>query len=172
MNVLIEGSPGVGKTTLVKRIISQLENYGGFCTQEIREAGLRVGFLIEDCLTAEMGILAHRDSKSKVRVGDYGVNLEDLDRIGVQSIKRAIKDSDFIIIDEIGKMEMSSSKFQKAVVGALDSPKPLIATITPDSHPFADKIKKRGDVKLFKLTFKNRESLAAKVLGYIRNNKR
>ncbi|MBA7574028.1 hypothetical protein ES708_15830 [subsurface metagenome] len=45
MNVLLTGRPGIGKTTLIKKVIDMTSlSKGGFYTEEIREAGQRVGF--------------------------------------------------------------------------------------------------------------------------------
>ena len=45
-NVLLTGFPGCGKTTVVRRGIQRLRDLqlAGFYTQELREAGRRVGF--------------------------------------------------------------------------------------------------------------------------------
>lgn len=45
-NILITGMPGVGKTTLIKRLSEELKDYHpvGFYTAEIREEGVRKGF--------------------------------------------------------------------------------------------------------------------------------
>ena len=43
--ILITGTPGVGKTTLVRKVVEKLAvRLGGFYTEEIREQGIRVGF--------------------------------------------------------------------------------------------------------------------------------
>jgi nucleoside-triphosphatase len=44
--LLITGRPGIGKTTLVKRISGELGEFHtiGFYTSEIREGGIRKGF--------------------------------------------------------------------------------------------------------------------------------
>jgi len=45
VNVLLTGRPGIGKTTLIKRLIEATSlSKGGFYTGEVREKGQRVGF--------------------------------------------------------------------------------------------------------------------------------
>ena len=45
VNVLLTGRSGVGKTTLIKRLIEATPlSKGGFYTEEVREKGQRVGF--------------------------------------------------------------------------------------------------------------------------------
>ncbi len=163
-NILLTGRPGVGKTTLIKKVIDHLkEKVGGFYTEEIREGGQRKGFKIRT-LDGEEGILAQKGIKSVYKVGSYGVNLQDLDNLAWSSVKRAVEEKDVVVIDEIGKMELYSKKFQEAVIEALDSPKPLVATIGAKPHRFLDEIKARKDVELLTITHANRDSLAKAIV--------
>ena len=162
-NILITGKPGVGKTTLIIKLIEELDlNAGGFYTQEMRLGGRRVGFKIIT-LDGEESILAHIDIKSPYRLSKYGVNLEGLEKVGVKSIWRALKKNKIIVIDEIGKMELFSPRFKEAVNSALNSDKITIATILLAPNPYTDKIKRRQDVKLFYLTQENREKVKEEI---------
>ncbi|MDZ7262785.1 MAG: NTPase [candidate division KSB1 bacterium] len=144
INILLTGKPGVGKTTLIQRIlrISKLKP-GGFYTQEIRERNARVGFEIIT-LSGQRGILSHINVKSPYRVGKYRVHLEDLDRVAVVEIWRALREEELVVIDEIGKMELFSEKFKQAVLAALNSEKPVLGTIMLGSTAFVDTIKRPG----------------------------
>lgn len=164
-NILFTGQPGIGKTTLIKKIAVALPGkVSGFYTEEIRRAGKRIGFKIIS-FTGKEGILAHVNIKSDKRVSRYGVNLKDIEQIGVKAISDGLKFADFVIIDEIGKMELHSKKFIKVLQKALESKKILIATILQKSHPVADKIKARKDVKLFKITKENRHKLVQEIVN-------
>ncbi len=78
-NLLITGKPGIGKTTLVKRLVGILERPKcGFITEEIRKEGKRRGFCITT-FSGKQGILACDDLESKFRVGKYGVDIGVLD---------------------------------------------------------------------------------------------
>jgi nucleoside-triphosphatase len=162
MNILIRGKPGCGKSTLIEKMIKLIQQkgmqIGGISTPELRE-GHRLGFEIVNMMTGERGILAHKDQPDGPRVSQYRVNLSDLDSIGVKGIKEALeKNVDFIIIDEIGKMELVSGAFQEAVWDALDVGK-VLGTIGQISHPFITKIYSREDLKVITLTPQNREQV-------------
>lgn len=164
-NVFLEGKPGVGKTTLLRAIADQiaLREIGGFYTEEIREKGHRVGFRIET-FAGQSGILAHVKYKTGPHVGKYGVDVPAFEKIGVKGLENALKESQIILIDEIGKMELFSSRFQKAVLRCLDSVTPVIATVMLRPHPFVDRLKTRPDVRLVTVTFGNRDELAFKFI--------
>jgi len=81
MNILVTGPPGSGKSTLIERVAQQLKQpLSGFLTREMRREGRRVGFSIIT-FDGQERVLAHQEIASGFRVGGYGINMEDLDRI-------------------------------------------------------------------------------------------
>jgi len=170
MNILIQGKPGCGKSTLIQKMIKLMQQkgkqIGGINTPELRE-GQRLGFEIVDMITGDRGILAHKSQPEGPRVSQYKVNLRDLDNIGVKGIKKALeKKVDFIIIDEIGKMELVSSAFQEIVWEALELQK-VFGTIGQISHPFVTKVYNRNDLNLYTLTPQTREQVFAELRGLL-----
>ena len=162
-NILICGPPGVGKTTLIKKILKKINlRAGGFYTEEIRERSNRVGFKIIS-LDNQEGILAHINIKDSQRVGRYGVNIYDLENIGVKSLSQSLRDDDLIIIDEIGKMEIFSDKFKEKVLACLNSEKFVFATIGIGGDKYISRIKERDDVIVFKMNRENRDRLIDRI---------
>ncbi len=167
--IFITGLPGCGKTTLIKEILKELDlkSFGGFFTEEIREKGERVGFKIVT-LNGKEGILAHKDLKSNFKVSKYGVNIKDLEEIGVKAILEAQKEGKIIVVDEIGKMELFSEKFKRAIENILNSENKVLGTIMLKENPFCDSIKKRKNVKVFHLTRENKEIIKKEILSFLR----
>ncbi|MDH7489416.1 MAG: NTPase [Anaerolineae bacterium] len=161
--ILLTGLPGSGKTTVIERTLELLEDLkqGGFITREIRShAGQRLGFEIRT-LDGETAVLAHIRIQSPHRVGKYGVDIRALEQTGVAAIRRAIQDADFVVVDEIGKMELLSPAFREVMQAAVRSPKPALATIMLRSHPFADALKQMPDAEMRIVTPQSREALPA-----------
>ena len=147
-NLLITGPPRCGKTTLIKRLCSDplmSQNFAGFITEEIRDKGQRIGFKIVSYPDGKEGLLARKGMPSSYRLGSYGINLEDLDKIGCSAAGHALTTRKIIIIDEIGKMELFSDKFKKILLEALDSPQKVVATVMERRNEFVDRIKSRKD---------------------------
>lgn len=163
MNVLLTGTPGVGKTTLIRKLVEALGRPArGFVTDEIREGGRRRGFKIVT-LDGREGILAHDTIKGRNRVSRYGVSTADLEAIGIPAITPASRD-EIIVIDEIGKMECASRAFKDAAWRAFEAPNLVLATIARKGVGFIARVKQRADVKLVEVTARNRDHLVAQIL--------
>lgn len=148
---------------MIKRVVNNLpRRAGGFYTEEIREAGARVGFKVVT-LGGKEAVFAHVDFKTPDRLGKYGLDLSALERIGVGAVRRAVRTRRLVVIDEIGPMEIRSAIFRDSVTEVLDSEVPVIATIYARSLPFTDAIKSRPDVTLIEVRLGNRERLVSEL---------
>lgn len=156
---LITGKPGVGKTTLVQRIIERMQsvNMAGFYTTEIRCAGSRLGFVLQG-LNGQRRTLAHVEIESRQRVGRYGVDTNGFEKF-LEALDLLNPHVELIVIDEIGKMELFSKRFQKIVCNALSSEKQVLATIALKGNEFIQEIKQRPNINLLKVTHDNRNRL-------------
>jgi nucleoside-triphosphatase len=163
--LLLTGVPGVGKTTVVQRVAQALAGGAvrGFLTREIREAGRRRGFRIEG-FSGTTAVLAHEEIASRHRVGRYGVDLEALDRV-VGDELALVAGTELYLVDEIGKMECFSPRFQRAVEGILDRGGPLLATIALRGGGFIAAVKRRPGVELWEVSRANRDALPGRILA-------
>ncbi|MCJ7748833.1 MAG: NTPase [Desulfobacterales bacterium] len=166
-NFLITGLPGVGKTTLVKKLFEELKHLhpAGFYTEEIREEGQRKGFELIS-LNGKRGLLSHIHIKSPHRVGKYKVDIEAFENL-LNEIPFFSPSTHLIVIDEIGKMECLSNPFKNLLKRILDSEKLVIATIALKGSGLIAEIKERDDIKLFEMTRHNRDSLLLEILGHL-----
>jgi nucleoside-triphosphatase len=165
---LLTGPPGVGKTTLIKEAITAIEQRaGGFYTREMRSQGVRQGFEIVT-LDGASAILASVDFHGPHRVSKYGVMVDNMDNVGVAALRRAIKECDTVVVDEIGKMELFSPAFREAVLEALDSGKKLLGTIMLAPHPWADRIKQDPRVEVVMVSRANHQQVAQELLAWLK----
>jgi nucleoside-triphosphatase len=164
--IAITGRPGVGKSTVCRNILEHLTcTYGGMVSADIRIEGERIGFGIMDISTKEQGILAHKDGHGPC-VGKYNVNLDDLNNVGVNSIKNALS-YDLVVIDEIAPMEFKSPEFVQIVEKALESDRDMLVVLHQRSnHPLAQRI--REEFEIYAVTEDNRESIVTVIVNRIK----
>jgi nucleoside-triphosphatase len=165
--LLLTGKPGTGKTALIKENLARTKvKGGGFYTEEIRTGGIRQGFKLIT-LDGQEAILAHINISSPYQVSKYRVDTDSLNRVGVSVLRQALKESDLIVIDEIGKMELLSPQFRETVTQALNSGKKVLGTIMLNPHPFTDEIKRHPEVETLLVTRDNRTEVMRKVLNWL-----
>ncbi len=164
--ILITGKPGSGKSTVARDIIRELDiKAGGISTPEIRGEHGRTGFMIRDIYTGNEEIMASVDIKTKPKVGKYGVDLKALDDIGVSAIDEAIENPqiEFIVIDELGAMELCSRNFEMAVEAAFSTDKDMLAIL---HRNYVDKYGQMG--RVFTLTRDNAEQIKREIIGILK----
>jgi len=172
-HTLISGLPGVGKTTLIRELAKRLAEFepAGFYTQEIRnKSGVREGFLLVT-LSGRRQVLSHISQSGPYRVGRYGVDIAGFEQL-LAELDLGHAQSRLIIIDEIGKMECFSRRFNEAVTALLDSPKTLIATIALKGDGFIRRVKDRPDCRLIMVTRENRDRLTEELANEFLHNLR
>ncbi len=163
----------------------------GFYTDEVLDGnGRRVGFDIVGIASEKRGILSRKSGlpSSYPKTGQYSVDvasfediaLAELDILQSSSAASSDKDKDIttqiIIIDEIGRMELHSKKFQAAVETLLQHPNILVvgaitAPIYGHRVPFCDyitdgyELKKHSmHVEVMRIKKSNRETVTAEYL--------
>jgi nucleoside-triphosphatase len=166
-HILITGNPGVGKTTLIRKIAEELRDHHpvGFYTAEIREQGIRKGFELVG-LDGSKAVLSHVDIKSSKKVGKYGVDLIGFEEF-LGHLEMVRSEPSIVIIDEIGKMECFSEMFIVMIGKVLKSENMLVATMALKGGGMIADIKKRDNVAIFEVTRENRDSLSKEVLNIV-----
>jgi nucleoside-triphosphatase len=166
--LLISGRPGVGKTTLVRRLAEAFPGrLGGFYTEELREGGRRVGFALVT-LSGQRAVFAHvRLRAAPHRVGRYGVDLAVLEEVGVPAVREAARTHRAVVVDEVGKMELASPAFREALEEVASGPGVLVATILAAPHPWADSFRRRREVTELWLTPEDREAVFRRARAWL-----
>jgi len=170
----ITGLPGSGRTELLLTIVDMLaaENVkvGGVITEPILEEGKVTGFKMVDFITKEEAVIAGVSITSKHRINEFGIDLDTMGMFSVNAIKRAVYQSDLVIIDEIGRIQLKSEYFNKAVLNALKSSKPMIMTIYRKSRSsLLQDIRRRDDIRMLEVTPVNRGILPFKIFKVLKD---
>ncbi len=159
---LLVGRPGSGKTTLVKKLVEKLSrrgmNLAGFLTEEIRDGGERKGFQVIN-LSGERAIFAHVGFSGMPHVSKYGVDVEVLERVALRPLQSAYTQSDLVIIDEIGKMELLSFLFQSLIREIFICDALVLATMQDRCELLNDAVFSGPESKIYRVGVNNRESL-------------
>ena len=159
--LLLEGRPGVGKSTVAGRLVALLQQAGvpvaGFTTQELRGHGRREGFAVES-VAGERAVLAHVNLPGPPRVSRYGVDLQAFERIALPAL-RPPGAGGVLVVDELGRMELASAAFRDALTDLLGQDVALVATVQTARHRFTDALKHRPDVQVVQVTETNRDAL-------------
>lgn len=157
----------MGKTMLLRDVtLSRKEKIGGFYTEHILSGRIRKGFMMRT-FDGQERMLAAKGLKSNHKLGNYGVDLNALENVGVPALKLALMSKDLIVVDEIGSMEVMSERFRTALLECLTSTKPVLATIRAAAQPFTDQVKKFADTETIVLTKSNYAAIKQQVRKWI-----
>lgn len=160
--IILTGTPGVGKTTIVMDVAQKLKErgmrVGGVVSREVRANNMRTGFEFIDLATNDKDILASVTGDGP-RVGKYFVNLSGC-RFAADRVKNALINSDVIICDEIGPMELKSKEFIDAVRCLLRSDKNVIVVVHQKlEHALVNEFREKSGA-LIGINLGNREKVA------------
>jgi nucleoside-triphosphatase len=170
--LLLTGRPGVGKTTVLRRLVELLSDrkLAGFYTLEMRREGRRQGFRAITFDDREW-VIAHVSFSGSPRVGKYGVDVAAIDDLADHTLSDT-PETELFIVDEVGKMECLSEVFVDRVRHLLDSGRLLVAAVSEHGPGLITEIKRREESALWKVTCENRDALPEKIASWLRSPQR
>lgn len=119
--------------------------------------GERAGFEIIDIASGEKRTMASLYG-SGPQVSKYHVDVDNIDRI-VDKFEESIATADVLVIDEVGRMELLSTKFSAAVEKIMKSGKSGIFVVGKD---FIENYRNNG--KVYWLTRENAPEIEGEIL--------
>lgn len=169
MHALIVGPKGVGKSTLIARVLRELGRpLFGFETK--KESALQDPVLGEPIYIYDADA-AHRQAPENL-VG-YCRNrhatpmTEAFDRYA-ERLMRPTPHGAIIKLDEVGFLEVGAERFCRAILSLLDGGTPVIAAVKDKDIPFLEQVRSHPNAKCFYITQENREALYEEVLGFMK----
>ena len=169
MHALIVGDRCVGKSTLIRRVLQELNRpVFGFETkkEEQLEDPIRgCPIYIYDagkphCRAQENLIGYHKEQ-------DMAAITAAFDRYA-PSLMGPVADDAVVELDEIGFLEAKSDAFCQAVLHLLDGNRPVIAAVKNRDIPFLNQIRKHPKARCFDITAENRDALYEEVLAFMK----
>ncbi len=144
-NFLITGSKKIGKTTLIKKVYNTNKiNPIGFITLPILKNNIRRGFYYHSLFNIQPNDLPI--------IYDMKTNPEVFMTLGVKTLKMVLKsNNNFVILDEIGRIEKSNECYIKLLNEIFDSNKFVLAALKKEDIIYINQIKVRKDVKIIDL---------------------
>lgn len=151
MNIIITAPKHLGKSTAVAKIIKLLPgSVSGFITE----------FIDRDSLDRAL-VLRSIDGALRQNAVVWKKGLYEIDHSVFNAFAPSLVDvdSDFVVIDELGKFEKNSEELCAAVTKAFDSTCHVIASIRMDAAGWMQELKNRSDVLVINLNEQNRDAL-------------
>lgn len=169
LRVWITGPPGVGKTTLVERVVNAWRDAGwpvqGFFTREIREEGRRVGFELVLLPEGLRFLLAHVRPIGRERLGRYYLTFGGL-QAALPRLQSA-SNSTLVVVDEVGPMELRYAPFRTWVQNA-SFPPLFLGTFQMKLESTLRSWGCLEGATVFRITRQNRDMMAQDVLSRLR----
>ncbi|CAG9760081.1 unnamed protein product [Ceutorhynchus assimilis] len=175
-HILVTGVPGIGKTTLIRRIVENLRTtkltFNGFLTEDIRvsederfeKAGVGVIRIRPEGRTILAHKMHHPVGPRYARLGSYTIyvkNFEDLTLPMLHSFQQGI------LIIEIGRMQLCSRKFEEAIPLLFNRQNVQVLAIVPNQGPeMVEKLKRNNNTKVINVTLENRDVLSREIFNF------
>ena len=165
----ITGPVGSIKADALAKIMEMIRNQGkdvqGVLVGEVFEQNRLTGYTIFDIYSKKKVVFAEIGLVSRVKIDKIGVDTKLLEEILIPSLQRAREFADVIVIDEIGKLELTTKNVQKEINDTLNYTKPMIVTVHKKSrNPVLQEIRALEGVRVFDITPINRSLLPYRVM--------
>lgn len=169
MHALIVGARGVGKSTLIRRVVQEIGRpVSGFETK--KEDHMADDFRGSPVYIYEVG-KEHLQTEDNLIGYCKNRNFDTLriafDRYAPKLLA-PVPEGHIILLDELGFMESASKDFCEAVLSLLDGNTPVIAAVKHNNFPFLEAVRSHPNCRCFYITEENRESLYAEVLHFMK----
>lgn len=166
-NIFLTGEVGVGKSTVISKVLSQLPQVicGGFRTAS--EMPIIGGNLLEVYIEKAWEETPH-DAEHMVGTrlghGRFTSYPQTFDTVGTSILFATPTNATLILMDELGIMEENAKLFRQAVMDLLDGQLPVLGVIKPKHTEFLDAILMHERSEIIEVTHENRNELPVRIL--------
>ena len=169
---LIVASPGVGKSTLIARVLEELNCpvFGFLTRKEQDEWDEELGNPIYIYPAGQPQIRSKENLVGHCKDRRPTVYPEAFNRFAPRLFEEVPLNA-VILMDEIGFMEASSELFCRGILRLLDGDIPVIAAVKDKDTEFLRKICSHPKARCFYLTEENRETLLEQVSEHMKQER-
>jgi nucleoside-triphosphatase len=163
--IFLTGKPRVGKSTLLSKLVDIIRQSTdlkivGFITHDIKnESGDRIAFETTTVDKLERGQLAVKKDK-----GYYELDHNTMEEIILPTLLTGVEEADLLVIDEVGPIQLQSTKFQNLINSVLEKRNiSVIGIVASQGHPYLSKIHQHYRTGLIEVNELNRDQLVEKL---------
>jgi nucleoside-triphosphatase len=166
-NIFITGERGIGKSTLLNKVIKNVDcSIGGFIQEK----------KFTDKTTC-FNVISLYNLKDSYTIGIYhkekDILYSDMNVFNIISkniLLKSLDNTELIILDELGFMEESSPLFKDIIIKILDSDTPVLGVLKECDTNFIQQIKMRKDVEVIRIDENNRNYMEDRILDILESN--
>ncbi|XP_034655859.1 nucleoside-triphosphatase THEP1 [Drosophila subobscura] len=129
-------------------------------------------------LSGKRGILARErplDNLRRPKVGKYSVYVQDFEDLTLPLLLDGSQSGcELLVIDEVGKMELLSKRFEAAMASVLQHQRPFLVTMPQagrQSLPLVERLKSLPGAVIYEVTKGNRDALVNEITQRITQSK-
>lgn len=160
MNVFLQGDPGVGKSTIIKKVLTELDiQPSGFLT--ITGNGQSKVYIYE-ANSSERSESVENLIGERLGEGAFNFYTETFEKTGIEILNKV--EAPLILMDEIGFMENQAFQYQKRLLEVLMGEVSVLGVIKEKETEFIKKIIENEKNTIIKVNRENRESVYKHVL--------
>jgi nucleoside-triphosphatase len=169
--ILLTGKPGVGKSTLLKKVVNKIEKLNknkftvqGFYTESIIKNNKRIGFKTITIDESKSDILTTREK------GNYILVKKTMDDLIIPAMKEGIENpnTNLLIIDEIGPIQLQDKQFKVMIQRALNTHRISILGIIAQSNEdddFIEEVLCNYRTSIVEVNIENRDKLIDEIVN-------
>ncbi|WP_061310611.1 nucleoside-triphosphatase [Clostridium botulinum] len=165
-NLFLTAPSGTGKSTIIEKVLCNLNvSIGGFQVKRYLNKKGKMCF----------NMISVVDEKGNNLIGEcinnknITSNLYAFENKGVEILNTSLKNSDLIILDEIGFLEEKAENFKHSIRRVLNSNKVVLGVLKEFHSPFLNEIRSRKDISILKVTLNNRDYITNHILNILSN---
>lgn len=167
-HIFITGAIGIGKSTLLSRILSLYPEkgiYGFYTKKEAVQPDDKSRVYIHP---AQETARHYSDSNCIAVCDSDGVHVKGMvfESAGI-SFLSDIPPKSLVVMDELGIFESEAPKFCSQVLRVLDSDCSVIGVVRDSDTPFLNAVRNHPEVALYRMADENKNVLSEMIAGYL-----